>query len=263
MKTDSEGVDVATRWVAPAAGSLVEDAFRLWLDYDGAGARVAGASVRAVSSEIDAVSAYAVEAPGGPLRVVLVNRDTVQRPVTVTLATGGTRSVRVFGFDGATRLAALGTAALSGGSLSLDLPPRSARLVEVAPEGVTPSPSSYYTLTPCRVVDTRNATGPFGGPAIAAGETRAYAVASGACGVPADAKALALNVTVTQPTSAGALKLFPGSGVAPITTTISFAAGKTRANNAVIGLAAGVLSVRNRQEAGSAHVIVDVSGYFR
>ena len=84
-----------------------------------------------------------------------------------------------------------------------------------------------------------------------------------ACGVPADAKALALNVTVTQPTSAGALTLYPGSGVAPITTTISFAAGKTRANNAVIGLANGILSVRNLQESGSAHVIVDVSGYFR
>ena len=60
-----EGVDIATRWVAPAAGSLVEDAFRLWLDYDGAGARVAGASVRATSSAPDAVSGYAVEAPGG------------------------------------------------------------------------------------------------------------------------------------------------------------------------------------------------------
>jgi len=258
-----EGVDVATRWVAPAAGSLVEDAFRLWLDYDGAGARVAGASVRAVSSEADAVSAYAVEAPAGPLSIVLVNRDTVQRPATVTLAGGGTRSVRLFGFDGATRLSAFGTAALSGGSLSLDLPPRSARLVEVAPEGVTPSPSSFYTLAPCRLVDTRNATGPFGGPAFAAGETRSYTVASGACGVPADARAVAVNVTVTSPTSAGALTLFPGSGVAPVATTISFAAGRTRANNALIGLTAGVLSVTNRQESGSVHVIVDVSGAFR
>ncbi len=48
-----------------------------------------------------------------------------------------------------------------------------------------------------------------------------------------------------------------------MTTTISFAAGKTRANNALIGLAGGVLSVRNRQESGSVHVIVDVSGTFR
>jgi hypothetical protein len=258
-----EGVDVATRWVAPAAGSLVEDAFRLWLDYDGAGARIAGTSVRAASSQPDAVSGYAVEAPGGPLRVVLVNRDTVQRPVTASVAGGGTRSVRLFGFDGATRLAALGTFALSGGSLTLDLPPRSARLLEVAPESVAPRPSSFHTLTPCRLVDTRNATGPFGGPALAAGETRSFTVADGACGVPADATAVAINVTVTGQTAAGDLTLFPGSGVAPATTTISFATGKTRANSAVIGLAGGVLSVRNRQESGSVHVIVDVSGTFR
>ncbi|HYN41662.1 MAG TPA: glycoside hydrolase family 44 protein, partial [Thermoanaerobaculia bacterium] len=245
-----EGVDIATRWVAPAAGSFVEDAFRLWLDYDGAGSRVAGASVRAASTVPDAVSGYAVEAPGGALRVVLVNRDTVQRPVTVAVVGGGTRSARLFGFDGATRLAALGTATFGGGSLALDLPPRSARLLEVAPESVAPSPSSFHTLTPCRLVDTRNATGPFGGPALTAGETRSFTVADGACGVPADAKAVAVNVTVTGQTAAGALTLFPGSGVAPVTTTISFAAGKTRANNALIGLTGGVLSIADRQETG-------------
>ncbi len=258
-----EGVDVATRWVAPAAGSLVEDAFRLWLDYDGAGARVSGTSVRASSSEADAVNGYAVEAADGTLRVVLVNRDTTQRPVTVTLATGGTRAVRVFGFDGATRLASLGAAAFAGGALTLDLPPRSARLLEAAPVSVAPSPASFHTLAPCRLVDTRNATGPFGGPALAAGESRAFSAAQGACGVPADAAALALNVTVTQPTEAGELTLYPGSGVAPLATTTSFAAGRTRANNAVIGLSGGVLSVRNRQASGTVHFILDVSGYFR
>jgi hypothetical protein len=70
-------------------------------------------------------------------------------------------------------------------------------------------------------------------------------------------------VTVTGPTAAGELTLFPGEGAAPATTTISFAAGRTRANNAVLGLGEGTLSVRNRQEAGSVHVILDVSGFFR
>jgi len=134
-----EGVDVATRWVAPAAGSRVEDAFRLWMNYDDAGAGVTGASVRAASSAPNAVSGYAVEAAGGLLRVVLVNRDTVQRPVTVALASGGARNVRVFGFDGATRLAALGGTAFASGQLTLDLPARSARLLEVAPDGGTAS----------------------------------------------------------------------------------------------------------------------------
>lgn len=256
-----EGVDIATRWVAPAAGSLVEDAFRLWLDYDGAGTRVAGTSVRASSNAADAVSGYAVEAPGGPLRVVLVNRDTVQRPVTVTIASGGFWTARLFGFDGATRLAALGTTTFGGGSLALDLPPRSARLVE-ATSTAPPAGSRFSPLTPCRLVDTRNAAGPFGGPALGLGETRSYSVAQGACGVPAGAVAVALNVTVASPANGGFLTLFPGSGTAPGTSTISFAPGRTRANNAVLGLSSGVLSVTGRQDAGSVHVVLDVSGYF-
>ncbi len=257
-----EGVDVATRWVAPAAGSRVEDAFRLWLDYDGAGARVAGTSVSAASSAPDAVSSYAVDAPAGPLRVVLVNRDTVHRPVTVVLAAGGTRAVRLFGFDAATRLASLGTTAFAGGSLTLDLPPRSARLLEAAPDGA-PRASLFHPLAPCRLLDTRNAAGPFGGPALSAGETRSYAVAQGACGVPADATAVALNVTVAGPAAAGSLTLYPGNGSTPGTSTISFAPGRTRANNSIMGLAGGVLSITGRQESGSVHAIVDVSGYFR
>ena len=257
-----EGVDIATRWVAPAAGSRVEDAFRLWLDYDGAGARAAGSNVRAASDTPDAVSGYAVEAPGGALRIVLVNRDTVQRPVTVSLAGGGMRSVRLFGFDGASRLGSLGSTAFAGGSLSLDLPPRSARLLEVA-AGTAPSASRFSPLSPCRLLDTRNAAGAFGGPALAAGETRPFNLAQGACGVPADATAVAINVTVTSPTSAGALTLFPGSGTAPVATTISFPAGRTRANNALMGLSGGVLSITDRQESGSVHVILDVSGFFR
>jgi hypothetical protein len=45
-----EGVDLATRWVVPASGSKTEEAFRLFLDYDGAGGRALGDRVRASSS---------------------------------------------------------------------------------------------------------------------------------------------------------------------------------------------------------------------
>ena len=258
-----EGVDVATRWVAPREGTLVEDAFRLWLDYDGAGARVSGTSVRTASSAPDAVSGYAVEATGGPLRVVLVNRDTVERPVTVALADGGTRDARLFGFDGSTRLAALGGAVFGGGQLTISLPARSARLLEVAPSGTAPSPASFYTVTPCRLVDTRTAAGPFGGPALAAGQTRSFDLPQAGCGVPADARAVALNVTAVGATAPGTLTLFPGTGAAPGTTTVVFRASTTRANNSVMGLAGGVLSVTSRATSGQVHLILDVAGYFR
>lgn len=123
-------------------------------------------------------------------------------------------------------------------------------------------PLRLATLAPCRVVDTRDAAGPYGGPALAAGTTRAFTIA-GRCGVPADASAVTLNVTVTGPTSAGSLTVYPGTGAVPGTSTVSFAAGRTRANNATIGLAGGVLSVHDGQPSGSADLVVDVSGYYR
>ncbi len=122
--------------------------------------------------------------------------------------------------------------------------------------------TGFHTVTPCRIVDTRNATGPFGAPALSAGAARAFAIA-GQCGVPTDASAVALNVTVTNPTSGGSLTAYPGTGEVPGTSTVSFAAGRTRANNTTIGLVGGFVSILDRQETGTTDVIIDVSGYYR
>ncbi len=120
----------------------------------------------------------------------------------------------------------------------------------------------FYPVTPCRVVDTRNANGPLGGPAIAAGGTRAFPI-GGQCGIPTDAAAVSLNVSVTGPTSTGSLTLYPGTATAPLTTTVSYGAGRTQANNSIMGLVAGQLSVRANQPSGTVHVIIDVNGYLR
>lgn len=130
--------------------------------------------------------------------------------------------------------------------------------------GLTPTggPLQLFTLAPCRIVDTRGATGPWGAPALVAGGTRAFEI-GGRCGVPADATAVTLNVTVTGATAAGSLTVYPGTGPTPGTDTVFFAAGRTRANNATIGLVDGVLSVADRQATGTVDLIVDVSGYYR
>ncbi|MGH9368723.1 MAG: virginiamycin B lyase family protein [Thermoanaerobaculia bacterium] len=125
------------------------------------------------------------------------------------------------------------------------------------------APASLYTLTPCRVLDTRGAPGPLGGPALEAGKTRNF-VLVGRCGIPESVSAVALNVTVTQPTAAGDLRLFPAGAFLPLVSTINYRAGQTRANNAVVGLGgSGDLGVRCDQASGSVHMIVDVNGYFR
>jgi uncharacterized repeat protein (TIGR01451 family) len=73
---------------------------------------------------------------------------------------------------------------------------------------------AFHTLAPCRLVDTRGAVGPFGGPALAANASRTFTVV-GRCGLPATAWAVALNVAVTAPTAAGHLRVYPGGTPAP------------------------------------------------
>ncbi|MHB8799706.1 MAG: hypothetical protein ACYDBY_14695 [Thermoanaerobaculia bacterium] len=128
--------------------------------------------------------------------------------------------------------------------------------------GPLAGPTRFYTISPCRVLDTREPEGPSGGPALGAGLARTF-VATGRCGVPADAVGLSLNLTVADATAPGALTLYPGVGDAPPTGTIEYVPGKNRANNVVLGLVGGAFSLRSGQVAGSVHVIVDFNGYFR
>jgi hypothetical protein len=118
---------------------------------------------------------------------------------------------------------------------------------------------SYYTVTPCRALDTRN--DPQG--ALVAGTGRTLTVA-GRCQVPPEARAVVLNVTVTQPTVAGNFRLYPTGIALPNVSTLNYTTGQNRANNAVVALsAAGQLTIYCSQASGTAHAVVDVSGYFR
>jgi hypothetical protein len=85
----------------------------------------------------------------------------------------------------------------------------------------------------------------------------------GACGIPGGAKAIAVNVTVTGATSAGHLRLWGTGEARPLSSTINFVAGLTRANDAVLRLGTGgSVSVFCSMAVGSVHLVVDVAGYF-
>ena len=129
---------------------------------------------------------------------------------------------------------------------------------------IGPEPGqNFFSLTPCRVLDTRNAVGPLGGPALVALSDRNFVVA-GTCGIPVDAKAISLNIAVTGPTVAGNIRLHSGGTAVPLVSSINFMAGQTRSNNAVIPLSAlGELAAYLDQVSGTAHLIIDVNGYFK
>jgi lysophospholipase L1-like esterase len=122
--------------------------------------------------------------------------------------------------------------------------------------------ASFYTVAPCRLLDTRQPAGPLAGPALAAAQTRTLPVASH-CGVPVNATAVFLNITVVGPTAAGYVELFPTGAPLPLASSLAYAAGQTRASNGVFKLgASGKLDVFLGQGRGTADALVDVSGYF-
>lgn len=123
-----EGVDVANRWVVPAAGTRVEDAFKLFLNYDGAGASVTGDSVRAVSSRVDDVGLYAVRRNDGRLYVLLLNKTLSDQTADVQVNGGISGAANLWGFDSASHLASKGTATTTASGFTLTLPARSVRL---------------------------------------------------------------------------------------------------------------------------------------
>jgi hypothetical protein len=132
------------------------------------------------------------------------------------------------------------------------------------PTPTPPPPAAYFAVgSGCRAVDTRGATGPYGGPALAANADRTFVLA-GQCGIPVDASSVALNVTITQPTAAGDLRIVPAGGSLPLVSTLNWRPGQTRANNAIALLfAGGGVTVHVDQASGTVHLVVDVVGYYK
>jgi len=78
-----------------------------------------------------------------------------------------------------------------------------------------------------------------------------------------NAKAVAANVTVTQPSKQGNLNAYPAGSYPPLASVVNYNPGITRANNAVVPLnTAGQAAVRCGPT-GTSHVIIDLAGYFR
>lgn len=119
--------------------------------------------------------------------------------------------------------------------------------------------ASFFTVTPCRVVDTRL---PGDGPGLSARSERVF-VLSGRCGIPTSARAVSANLTVTGSPLPGDVRVRPAGTVLPETSSINYREGQTRANNAILMLgAAGDVAVICSHSDGSVELILDVNGYF-
>ena len=257
-----EGLDLGTRWTTPDASTPTYKAIQLYRNYDGARSAFGETSVRATAPNPDALSAFAaLRSTDGALTVMIVCKSlTGTTPLTLSLSGFSPReSARVWQLTSSNAITRLIDLSLTGNATSISLPPQSITLFVVPAS----AGASFYTVTPCRLLDTRGPAGPYGAPALPAGGDRTFVLA-GRCGIPSSATAVATNVTVTSAAAAGFLTLFPNGATVPLASSVNFHAGQTRANNAIFALGAtGGVTIHAGLGSGHVEAILDVTGYFQ
>ena len=123
-----------------------------------------------------------------------------------------------------------------------------------------PGALAFYPVDPCRLVDTRSAAGPFGGPEMEAATTRSFAIPAGGCSIPSTAVAYSVNVTVVPDGLLSYLTAWPTGSPQPFVSTLNSWDGAVVANAAIIPAGTdGAISVYVTQPT---HVILDINGYF-
>jgi hypothetical protein len=138
-------------------------------------------------------------------------------------------------------------------------------------------PLQFYSVTPCRLADTRDAQGPTGGPALAHNAVRSfpvYGLTARDCGIPPTARAVALNVACISPTNDGHITVFGYNLAFPSTSTLNFSGTLfALANGALIPLPpdpgaqlpyhVSVYSTFSLGAGHTVHLVLDVTGYFQ
>ena len=130
--------------------------------------------------------------------------------------------------------------------------------------GAFPWTTTLISSNPARVIDTR----PLGATADGlqqegglrvAGSSTAVPIA-GRAGVPANASAVVLNVTVTGTQAPGFLTVYPCGGAVPTASNLNYGTGATVANLVLTKLGAGgAVCIFNQSVT---HLIIDVTGFF-
>ncbi len=131
-----------------------------------------------------------------------------------------------------------------------------------APPGSTGA-LNFYTLTPCRVADTRSyggKTGAFGPPTMTSNSTRNFPMLSSSCGIPDAAQAYSLNMTAWPPGSMEFLTTWPVGQTFPTVSTLNAPSGQVVANAAIVP--AGTGGDIDVYVSNTTDIFFDINGYF-
>jgi len=121
------------------------------------------------------------------------------------------------------------------------------------------SSSGFNPIQPNRIMDSRKGVGTLQAK-ISEGETRSLLVA-GTPGIPTNAPAVSLNITVTAPTKESFLTVWPHGSQKPVASSLNYVGSQTIANSVVVGVGTdGYIDLNN--SFGSVDIIVDITGWF-
>jgi hypothetical protein len=133
--------------------------------------------------------------------------------------------------------------------------------------GLTPmtdlSPGvAFVAMSPCRIVDTREAAGPYAGPALATNVARTFDIDNGPCtGIPAGVEAYSLSFGAILPPADGFLTAWPTGTAQPVFSQVNLIAGEVVANAAIVPAGTGG-SINVLVNIGPTNVYIDINGYF-
>ena len=117
----------------------------------------------------------------------------------------------------------------------------------------------FYPLIPCRIADTRSATGPLGGPFLSAGVARTLSVVN-TCAIPPAAQAYSFNFTAIPHVPLGYLSTWPAGQPQPLVSTLNASTGAVTANAAIVP--AGTNGAISVYASNDSDLAIDVNGYF-
>jgi hypothetical protein len=118
---------------------------------------------------------------------------------------------------------------------------------------------AFYPITPCRIADTRSATGSLGGPSLAGGQSRTFPIRS-ACSLPPAAQAYSLNFAAVPPGPLGYLTAFPTGQAMPLAASLNALTGTVTANAVIVP--AGTGGSVDVFASNPTDLVIDINGYF-
>ncbi|MBI4909492.1 MAG: hypothetical protein HY820_38090 [Acidobacteria bacterium] len=127
-------------------------------------------------------------------------------------------------------------------------------------EAILTAAIPMITVTPCRLFDSRNPVGTFGGPVLAGGSTRVIPIPQSGCSIPSTAQAYSLNITVVPRNTLGYLSVWPAGSSQPLVSTLNSFDGQVVSNAAVVP--SGTNGAINVFVTDTTDVIVDINAYF-